>query len=229
MNKFWHVPVINRKDILKLRQKQQFQFNYLQKKVQTNITNIVIVSSIVLKDNDFIQAHIQEITGKHCETVYKFPKNINTETLYIILVFYKNIYPYQYPKYYIIWQIEQLASSEQIHHSLDKNKIIIMKNASLIFEISMKNYISTEVYNHHIDKNKILYNPLPFYDYPIENECNDKTLDFIFIGTYNERRNNILNHISNELEEKGMKLHIYFGLFNFSDLYVMMKRKWWTK
>ena len=225
MNKFWLVPVINRKDILKMRQKQQFQFNYLQKKVQTNITNIVIVSSIVLKDNDFIQAHIQEITGKHCETVYKFPKNINTETLYIILVFYKNIYPYQYPKYYIIWQIEQLASSEQIHHSLDKNKIIIMKNASFIFEISMKNYISTEVYNHHIDKNKILYNPLPFYDYPIENECNDKTLDCIFIGTYNERRNNILNHISNELEEKGMKLHIYFGLFNTEKTDMLKKAK----
>ena len=83
-----------------------------------------------------------------------------------------------------------------------------MKNASFIFEISMKNYISTELYNHHIDKNKILYNPLPFYDYPIENECNDKTLDCIFIGTYNERRNNILNHISNELEEKGMKRQI---------------------
>ena len=32
MNKFWQVSVINRKDILKMRQKQQFQFNYLQKK-----------------------------------------------------------------------------------------------------------------------------------------------------------------------------------------------------
>jgi glycosyltransferase involved in cell wall biosynthesis len=190
------------------------------------IKNIVVVSTPVIKDNHDIEHHMRSL-GFNVNTIYHYPKDINNKTIYIFLYFYPTIRYHQYPKYYIIWQIEQLCASNQVMNVLTQEKVKIMKGALQIYEISMKHY--NTMYSEQIPRNKIYYCPLPFYHSDQIMETNlvvAKDLDCVFIGSKNARRNHILSYLQQELEKRNITLHIYYGIFGDEKINILKRAKY---
>ncbi len=190
------------------------------------IKNIVVVSTPVLKDNHDIEHHMRSL-GFNVNTIYHYPKGINNKTIYIFLYFYPTIRHHQYPKYYIIWQIEQLCATNQVMNALTQEKIKIMNGALQIYEISMKHY--NTIYSEQIPRNKIYYCPLPFYHVDQNADMNpdvEKDLDCVFIGANNARRHHILTSLREELEKRNITLHIYHGIFGDEKIDILKRAKY---
>ena len=190
------------------------------------IKNIVVVSTPVIKDNHDIEHHMRSL-GFNVNTIYHYPKDINNKTIYIFLYFYPTIRHHQYPKYYIIWQIEQLCATNQVMNALTQEKIKIMNGALQIYEISMKHY--NTVYSEQIPRNKIYYCPLPFYHVDQNADMNpdvEKDLDCVFIGANNARRHHILTCLREELEKRNITLHIYYGIFGDEKIDILKRAKY---
>ena len=190
------------------------------------IKNIIVVSTPVIKDNHDIEHHMRSL-GFNVNTIYHYPKDINNKTIYIFLYFYPTIRHHRYPKYYIIWQIEQLCATNQVMNALTQEKIKIMNGALQIYEISMKHY--NTIYSEQIPRNKIYYCPLPFYHVDQNADMNpdvEKDLDCVFIGANNARRHHILTCLREELEKRNITLHVYHGIFGDEKIDILKRAKY---
>lgn len=175
-------------------------------------SNIIIISTQVIFDNAVdIKLHIQDLfKGKiNVEIQNEFPKPLKANTLYIFLYLYPNYSIEYYPNKYIVWQIEQLSSQK-----LSTPNLEILKHAINVYEISMKHYNNQSEYNSICKRESVIYNPLSFYD-KLQNELfTNKTLDCIFFGSYNERRDRILQLLKKKLNDENISFEYYWNVFS---------------
>lgn len=114
-------------------------------------SEVVIVSTQLIYDNAMdIKNHVKDILKTDVEISVIFPYVSNDNTLYIFIYLYPNIHAKSYPKNYIVWQIEQLSTTDITERALGKNKIKILQNAIDVYDISMKHYNNNEQYNKNI-------------------------------------------------------------------------------
>ena len=205
---FTKTKVVTNNTNSKFRLKSNRVINNNQK--YTN-SNIIIISTPVIIDNAIdIKLHIQELfKGKiNVEIQNEFPTSSRENTLYIFLYLYPKYSIQHYPNKYIVWQIEQLSSQK-----LPKSNLEIFKNSINVYEISMKHYNNRSEYNTICSKESVIYNPLPFYDKLQNESLANKTLDCIFFGSYNERRNGILKLLKKKLDDENITFEYYWNTF----------------
>ena len=134
-----------------------------------------------------------------------------------------NIYDVKiYPKNYIVWQIEQLTSKDQVAHSFKLESLVVFHKAIEVFEISMKNYKMYQA----IDQRKVYYNPLPFYNEVTDISLNKKTIDCVFFGTSNIRRYHINDYLKKELNKHGITFKVLYSVFNKELTDILKKTKY---
>ena len=167
----------------------------------TQLIKFIIVTSTLI---DSIANNLAYILNKYgyyaCikfqlsdEDIY----NNNNKIIYIII--HNTRIDKLLPKYYIAYQVEQ---SNYI--GWDNKYMEFLQNAICIWEMSMKNY------DKYIDipLTKIYYMPLPTNFNDSDNIYNTLSYDLFFYGTYNARRNIIIN----KLKQK-YNIRIGFGIF----------------
>lgn len=181
----------------------------------------IITTSILQHTATSIKNHLLNLISKNISiNISEWNNNnyfFNRDTLYIFLYLPNGFEPSMFPNYYIIWQIEQLASENQEYYQLTFRKLDILSKSISIFDISIRNYHLNEFYQNKINKQKIIYVPLPFYN---NNHiiCNyqdqNKNIDFLFFGAYNFRRKEFITQLNNKLKSTNIKLKYYFGLYS---------------
>jgi hypothetical protein len=177
------------------------------------IPRITIIVPEMIKDNALdIKNHIEEIGKIMVEIRHTFPPRYSDEALYIFLVICFRVDIEYYPKHYVLWQTEQISSPD-INNSYYTKNIEVFKKALDVYEISMRHYERVDIYNQQVERRNVFYNPLPFYHENSPVSLRKKTLDCLFFGTFNQRRNRILGVLKERLQAENISFEYYFDLF----------------
>lgn len=196
-------------------------FNFIK-----NQPNIIIVTTYVLEETaKLIKNHLLELKVNNIQIIKNQPYVFNDYSLYFFLYLYPLPFVKKYPKYYIVWQIEQLMSDDQTYFRMINNRLGIFKNANSIFDICLNNYYHDNNYNKFIPKSKLFYVPLPFYN--LNNSFNiKKDIDFVFFGTKSHRRSTILQNLKKKLENQNINFEYYFDLYGINRDVILNKSKY---
>ena len=177
------------------------------------IPRITIIVPEMIKDNALdIKNHIEEIGKIMVEIRHTFPPRHSDEALYIFLVIYPRVDIEYYPKHYVLWQTEQISSPD-VNNSYYTKNIEVFKKALDVYEISLRHYERVDIYNQQVERRNVFYNPLPFYHENSPVSLRKKTLDCLFFGTFNQRRNRILGVLKERLRAENISFEYYFDLF----------------
>lgn len=172
------------------------------------------------KYNDYLTHVLYTLiqkTGRHCQLVQQIDEtdNSNNNIIYILSFFqHTNILP----KYYIVFQVEQMHCAK-LTEKVNYKKAI--QDAIQCWDYNTKNqsYYTTKC---------AIWMPIPviFHNNPftitsLRNETD--TIDVLFYGSINKRRHIIMKYLTRIMRPIGIRVKIITKLYN-NDLYTWIRR-----
>lgn len=172
----------------------------------------------------FYKIHCVIYNELYDSLIVKAETNKNLYLLFIgtMILLNENV-SYLPRKKYIIYQIEQLNQNKYYYHELTTSLINLMLNSYALYDYSI---VNLDYYPDFLKSNIQIF--IPYIPYNFENlktmlrEDNKKNI--LFIGTLNNRRENILNSLKNYIVSQNLdyNLLIFQKLFN-NDLKEILK------